>query len=176
MKRHPALQDLSRDHQLFLLNCRHIAWLISGDRRGKPFDETLRGFLAFWDDVGAHHVREEERVLFTHLAHSAAEIHTPQLRAEHARITAQIDALRSAPSAEALDAIGKALHDHVRFEERVVFEAAQAALDDARLGALWAASIAFREAARGPESVGARTGASCVVPKSGRARSPTRPR
>jgi hypothetical protein len=41
MLRHPALQDLSRDHQLFLLNCRHIRWLADGDHRARPFDETL---------------------------------------------------------------------------------------------------------------------------------------
>jgi hypothetical protein len=165
MKRHPALQDLSRDHQLFLLNCRHIAWLINDDARAKPFEPTLAGFLAFWDDVGAIHIAEEQRVLFARLTAAGADAHVAQLRAEHDAITAQIAALRHEPALPALGAIGQALHDHVRFEERVVFEHAQATLSDAQLDALWTASIAFREAARGPASVGAHTGATCVVPK-----------
>lgn len=169
MKRHPALQDLSRDHQLFLLNCRHIAWLVNGDPRGKPFDQTLAGFLAFWDEVGVLHIDEEQTVLFAHLAAAGADAHVAQLRAEHDAITAQIAALRQAPTAEALGMIGQVLHDHVRFEERVVFENAQMTLNDAQLDALWSSSIAFREAARGLASVGANTGATCVVPKAKRA-------
>jgi hypothetical protein len=168
MKRHPALQDLSRDHQLFLLQCRQIRWCEDNDHRARSTDETHRDFLAFWDADGRVHLEEEEVVLLPRLLYrsDALDEHVRAIAEQHAALRREIAGARAEPSdPPRLYALGRLLESHVRFEERVVFAAAQAALDDAALAALWTASIEFREVRRGPDRIGARGGASCVVKK-----------
>lgn len=168
MKRHPALQDLSRDHQLLLLQCRHIRWCEDGDHRARSAADVRRDFLAFWDADGSLHVEEEENVLLPFLRRRNAQLdeHVEAVRAEHAALQHEVAAVRAAPhDLPRLYALGRMLEQHVRFEERIVFEAAQAALAAADLEALWAASIAFRERRRTADRIGAHGGASCVVKK-----------
>lgn len=168
MKRHPALQDLSRDHQLLLLQCRQIRWLEEGDPRARSFEETRLDFLAYWDADGRVHIDEEETVLLPRLRGygELLDAHADAMAAEHAGFLGAAAEVRADPAdAQRLHALGRLLEKHVRFEERVVFEAVQAVLDAVALDALWAASIGFREIHRGADRIGARGGRSCVVKK-----------
>ena len=168
MKRHPALQDLSRDHQLLLLQCRQIRWLQEGDHRARAAEATRRDFLAYWEADGRVHIEEEETVLLPRLRgkDERLDAHADAMTAEHAVFMREAAGIHADPTdVYRLYALGVLLEKHVRFEERVVFETTQAALSAADLDALWSASIAFREVRRGADRIGAHGGRSCVVKK-----------
>ena len=168
MKRHPALQDLSRDHQLLLLRCRQIRWLEEGDHRARSFEQTRLDFLAYWDADGCVHIDEEETVLLPRLRGHDERLDAcaDAMVVEHAAFMCAVAEVRAdETNARSLHELGRVLEKHVRFEERVAFEAAQAVLSAAELDALWAASIEFREVHRGADRIGARGGRSCVVKK-----------
>ena len=168
MKRHPALQDLSRDHQLLLLQCRQIRWLQEGDHRAHDADATLRNFLAYWEADGRVHIEEEEAVLLPHLRGNDERLdsYSDAVIAEHAMFMREVAGICADPTdVHRLYALGGLLEQHARFEERIVFETTQAVLSAADLDALWSAAIAFREVRRGADRIGARGGRSCVVTK-----------
>lgn len=175
MKRHPALQDLSRDHQLLLLHARHVRWAAEGDPRALPTDAVIAGLIAFWDSDAEPHLREEETVFLP--AYAAADVigarQAQRIIGEHAWLSGEIDAWRLAaaqPDLAALARFAQVLHDHVRFEEREAFERAQAVLDETALADLAARSAAFRLEHRGPDKIGPAGGRSCAVPPRRRAR------
>lgn len=132
MKRAEALRPLSREHLKALLTAKRV-------REATGVDEATRVFLDFWEEEGRRHFRVEEEVLLPGWA-VAAEVDQPkvdQLLREHLEI--RRDALRAAAgelSLEQLRALGERLHDHVRFEERVVFPMIEDALDDEYLARL----------------------------------------
>ena len=127
MKRHAALQPLSRDH--------HVALVAAQRLRRAGADDTgaaREAFLEFWRDHGAHHFRVEEDVLLpAYAAHADPdEPCVVRMLLDHARIRAQAQRLEhdAAPSAESLHTLGTALERHVRLEEREVFPLIEAAL------------------------------------------------
>ena len=132
VKRADALQPLSRDHLKALLTAKRV--VEAGD-----VDTAARAFSAFWD-VERDHFRLEEEILLPHwAAHAAVDVAAVErMLADHLAIRA--DALRlehEGLSLDELHALGARLHDHVRFEERVLFGKIEAALDAeamARLG------------------------------------------
>lgn len=161
LKRHPSLQDLSRDHQLFLLHARNLRWGVGGDPRAPSLAEALRGFVRFWQQEGILHVREEEEVLLPAYAQRVVldgdEV-TERVLADHAWLYAAAadlptclhdDAHRDLPAQ-----VAQRVQDHVRFEERVWFERVQAALSEEELDRLGARSLAFRLQWRGLKLVG----------------------
>lgn len=159
MKRHAALQDLSRDHQLMLIQARHIRWLEEGHKRASTFDVVLSSLLAFWKSDGEPHLREEEAVLLPALV--AWSHHTHRAHEDHAALRHAIMRLHEQPDTQALFAFGRLLHDHVRWEERELFEQAQAQLSEAQLLEMGARSLEFRE--QHSRSTGP-FGGTCVIP------------
>ena len=65
---------------------------------------------------------------------------------------------------ELLGAIGRRLHDHVRLEERVIFEQMQERFSDDELAEIGRRSESFRLALRGPQSIGTRRSPTCRLP------------
>lgn len=132
MKRSEALRPLSREHLGALLAAKRT-------RESRDLAEATRVFTEFWESEGRRHFRVEEEVLLPGWA-VAAEVDQPkvdQLLHEHLEI--RRDALRLAAGELSLEEardLGRALHDHVRFEERVVFPAIEDALDDEDLNRL----------------------------------------
>ena len=119
MKRHAALQPLSRDH--------HVA-LVAAQRLRRATPETAidarAHFLAFWHEHGARHFRVEEDVLLPAFAAfgDPADGRVVQMLVEHVRIRAAAAALtHDELDLDALHALGTALERHVRLEEREVF-------------------------------------------------------
>jgi hemerythrin-like domain-containing protein len=162
LKRHPALQDLSRDHQRFLLEARAIQWLMEGDRRAMPLNETIESLLFFWEVHGEPHLREEEKVL---LPVCLGDDPLPQpdierVLADHQWLRYSIAHLRDDDSLgvdgrrQLLAEIGQHITSHVRFEERVLFSRAQEILDEDELAWVAKHSRAFREEHRSPEVIG----------------------
>ncbi|MCS6843260.1 MAG: hemerythrin domain-containing protein [Caldilineales bacterium] len=167
LKRHPALQDLSRDHQLILLEARGLRWAAQGDRRGQAAAQAAAAFLRFWRSIGELHLREEEEVLLPlcrpHLS-PADEGLVARWLADHAWLREASAALEQSPPADnrlaaALEALSRRLHDHVRWEERTLFARVQEALSAEEMDRLAAQSQAFRLRWRGPSAVGPAGGA-----------------
>jgi hemerythrin-like domain-containing protein len=135
MKRHRALQPLSRDH--------HVALSVALRLRRAAEDDVSaarEAFLAFWRDHGAAHFRVEEDVLLPAFADHGDpdEACVVRMLVDHVRIRAaarRLDDERE-PSLESLHDLGAALERHVRLEEREVFPLIEAAMPEAAAEAL----------------------------------------
>jgi hypothetical protein len=145
LKRHPTLKDLSRDHQKMLKQARAIRWVASSDQRADPLPEVLTGLQQLWTAEIQLHFREEEEVLipfclghdgtFQPLARQIGNDHT-WLRDSYPRLVSNEVGL--------LATFGRNLHDHVRFEERVVYNHIQDMLSPHDLSALGVKLRQFR--------------------------------
>lgn len=125
MKRAEALQPLSREHLAALLAAKQL-------READDLAAARMGFLEFWHEHGRRHFRVEEEVLLPTWARYAEvdEAGVKRMLGEHLAI--RREALRLEDGEATLEearALGDLLHDHVRFEERQLFPAAETALD-----------------------------------------------
>jgi len=129
MKRAEALQPLSREHLAALLAARKL-------RQADDLEVVTREFLAFWEKDGRHHFRIEEDVLLPGWA-AYGELDRPgvtRMLEEHLAIRREVLRLEAGElTIEQVHTFGDLLHDHVRFEERELFVAAEAALDPVAL-------------------------------------------
>jgi hemerythrin-like domain-containing protein len=135
MKRHAALQPLSRDHHVTLVaaqRLRRATEATAGDARAQ--------FLAFWAEHGARHFRVEEDVLLPLFAQHGdpGAVVIARMLIDHVRIRARVLALDSA-GVDELHALGEELAAHVRLEEREVFPLIEATLTEAAAAELVAA-------------------------------------
>ena len=141
MKRHPALLPLSEDHHHELVQARRL--LRAADA---PADERLAAGAAYAEVFFTHtvdHFRREEDGVFPLYATygDADDPLLARILREHMELHGLAHALRAdvsagAVSAETLRALGTLLHDHVRLEERELFEAVQRVVPAAELDAL----------------------------------------
>lgn len=125
LKRHEALQPLSREHMNGLVMARNLKRAADGteaDRR-----RVVEDFLHAWKSEIAHHFDDEERLLMDLIA--AADVRD-RLLDEHRvlrdlahRCENDRDAIARDP--QTLRQLGVLLHDHIRWEERVLFELVQ---------------------------------------------------
>ena len=170
MKRHPALQDLSRDHHSFLMQCRNIRWYVEHDRRASPFEVVLRGFLRTWEREVGPHLEEEETLFVPFYQRYPSTLqaqYEEQIREDHEWLRVKVaELMRRQEAGEPIEAllgkIGERLHDHVRFEERSVFKHVQTIMSDEALHEIGAMSLAFREAQR-PNAIGPRKEEVCEI-------------
>jgi hemerythrin-like domain-containing protein len=133
MKRHEALERLSRDHHQALFQAMRLK-RADDDAAG----EVLGDFLDFWFSVGHLHFRAEEEVLLP--AYSAyADVSREEVvrvlvdHVEIRREAHELGSLKSGPPPERLHALGERLDAHVRHEERVLFPLIEEALPDEEL-------------------------------------------
>jgi hemerythrin-like domain-containing protein len=135
MKRHVALQPLSRDHHKALFVAQRL-------RRASDADAAAvrEAFLEYWHEHGRLHFRVEEEVLLPAFAAHGdpADERVAQMLLDHVQIRGQARRLShdGAPPVEKLHALGTALERHVRLEEREVFPLIEAALPPAAATAL----------------------------------------
>lgn len=139
MKRHPALQPHSRAHHQWLLHARALRWALEGHRHAAPLREVVAALRAYGEGAALVHMAAEETHLFPHPAVQA----DPTLRAlaarlqeEHRWLRAQLPKIDVMSNPIQLRLVSQCLHDHVRQEERQLFQVLQARLDDAALIAL----------------------------------------
>lgn len=126
MKRHAALIQHSREHHLALKLARLARFAVdSGSPEAiKQAAATVREqFLSTLEG----HFRDEEAGLLVKLAAIGQETLVQRTLDEHARLRALNDSL-SSPDRAVMESFATLLHDHVRFEERELFETAQALL------------------------------------------------
>ena len=142
MKRHPALVPLSRQHHDGLA----LGVMIERGLRdgagpaGTAHLKRLREqALDLWQLEFHGHFEVEERIVFPAARQAGQPALVDTLIAEHKAIRLQFEALERAPATEAgplLEQLGTALVRHIRTEERVLFQAMQAAMDEPQLEAL----------------------------------------
>jgi iron-sulfur cluster repair protein YtfE (RIC family) len=137
MKRHPALIPLSQDHHKALL----LAQLLkrnAPEYHGLPKD--LIGKMNFAKEIYhtelEHHFRDEEQFVFPYFKEKDAELDNliSEILNEHIILKEKILSLVDNPNLiDQLDEIGNILGEHVRKEERILFEKAQTILSDDEL-------------------------------------------
>ncbi len=124
LKRHAALQPLSREHMSGLIQARALRRAAEGDRdlRRSAIDD----FVRCWQEEIEGHFDDEERLLLPLTSDAALG---ERLLAEHGALRRFAADCQRDPAAAAdcgvMGAMGALLHDHIRWEERVFFEAVQ---------------------------------------------------
>ena len=133
MKRHPALIPLSQDHHHGLL----LAQLLkrnAPEYHGLPKD--LLGKMNFAKEMFhkelEHHFKDEEEFVFLYLKGKDVELDKliSEILDEHIILKEKILSLTDNPNLiDQLDEIGRILDEHIRKEERNLFEKAQQILN-----------------------------------------------
>ena len=133
MKRHEALEQLSRDHHQALFQAMRL-------KRAEEADagDVLGDFLDFWFGVGHLHFRAEEEVLLpAYSAYAdASREEVVRVLVDHVEIRREaheLGSLTSDPPPDRLHSLGERLDAHVRHEERVLFPLIEEALPDDEL-------------------------------------------
>jgi hemerythrin-like domain-containing protein len=133
LKRHDALQPLSREHMNGLIQARRLTRAARAD--GAARLDAVRAFVVAWTSEIRDHFDDEERML---LPLPQPEALRRRLLDEHAALRSSAARCVDDPRAAALDPhfvaqLGSLLHDHIRWEERHYFQFIQhehpAALD-----------------------------------------------
>lgn len=125
MKRHIALQPLTRDHHQGLI----LAQMIKKDApqyRGMPADTEGKTeyTLNFYKTNLSKHFKDEEEILFPFVKgkDKALDSLIDEIISEHGKIESLVDLLKTKNSPEELlDKLGYLLESHIRKEERNLF-------------------------------------------------------
>ncbi|HRQ72749.1 MAG TPA: hemerythrin domain-containing protein [Phycisphaerales bacterium] len=125
LHRHAALQPLSREHMSGLIQARNLQ-RAAGEGRGACVRAAAE-FVRVWQAEIVGHFDDEERLLVPLIDDPASR---ERLVREHREIRALADRCRAVAAGEgvqpeALARLGTLLHDHIRWEERALFEAIQ---------------------------------------------------
>jgi hemerythrin superfamily protein len=137
MLRDPSLHPLSHQHQHGLALCVIIRRTLDQDESVAARDELARKVRAAWEVELEPHFSVEEQILFPAVK---GRIDEPQLVdrliAEHREIESLMEDLTADPGAPRLRTFAKLLNDHIRSEERGLFEQIQEHLNAEELAAL----------------------------------------
>jgi hemerythrin-like domain-containing protein len=120
IKRSKELVPLSKEHHEGLL----FGWKIKqGLRNGTPHT-TISAFIEwFWEADLQEHFRKEEEVLAVHLPPDNELV--LQMLDEHENLEAQVRLCTIIQDEELFLQLADGLHNHIRFEERVLFPFAE---------------------------------------------------
>jgi mannose-6-phosphate isomerase-like protein (cupin superfamily) len=125
MKRHPALEPFSRDHNVGLVLARSLM---------EAKDPAIQAkFASIWVEELEDHFNEEERLLGS----LAIPEHKSRLCAEHQAIREAASGCGAGSlSLEECHALGELLDRHIRWEERELFLSIEGAASEATLASL----------------------------------------
>ena len=141
MKRHAALVPLSEDHHHELVQARRLlAAAESADAEGRLAAGKAYAD-AFFETTVAHFRLEEEELFPLYTRHAGSTPLLERILAEHMQLHGLARALRADVAAgdvaaERLRELGTLLREHVRVEERELFEKIQRVVPAAELAAL----------------------------------------
>ncbi len=121
LKRHPALVPLSKDHHFGLLLC----WKIRQGLTNAISEDRIADYaIWFFDNHLKDHFSLEEKYVFTLLAEEHPLIKLA--KGQHVKISNIIDSLQNKePDAKTLKALEEILEQHIRMEERELFQELQ---------------------------------------------------
>ena len=163
LKRHPALQDLSRDHRAVLIEAHGVLKAVRRELSTETLAQRVRSLVDFWIHEGVHHIREEEEVLLPVYARHGPPTDDPRVRRmldDHAWLRDRVPRLEAwddtAGLTEAVE-VAERLRAHVRFEEGELFEHLQTVLSEDDLSDIAAGSLEARRRVR-PHSIGPHRG------------------
>ena len=123
MKRHPQLQELSREHHGALKLARDARQAAESGEAGEVTWLAKRVVRLFAAELDPHFRVEEQGILMALTQVGEHEL-VQRTRSEHAELR-RLVTLLSKPDAATLLRFADLLATHVRFEERELFEAAQ---------------------------------------------------
>jgi hemerythrin-like domain-containing protein len=126
MKRHAALQQLSRDHHKALKLARQASFAADSGHV-IAIAEAAQVITTLFPEWIEEHFRSEENDLLPALAAAGGGELVRQIVDQHAELRA-LNRQLATPDGATLSRFGKLLTEHVRFEEREVFETAQTLL------------------------------------------------
>lgn len=137
MKRHPALVPLSREHHRELSSARGLrrAATAAADERAT----AARAYVDQFFGATVDHFRVEEELLFPlYVRYAGTTEALRRILREHMELHGLVRALRAEVAAgqveaATLEAIGSLLEEHVRLEERELFEEIQRVVPAAEL-------------------------------------------
>jgi len=138
--RHPALVPLSQDHQRELAHARRLLRAADAGPEQRLAVASAYADAFFAETVG--HFRREEEILFPlYVRHAGSTPTLERILREHMQLHGLARALRAAAAAgeippQALRTLGELLHDHVRAEERELFEEIERVVPAAELKGL----------------------------------------
>jgi hemerythrin-like domain-containing protein len=141
VKRHRALVPLSEDHHHELVQARRLlAAAESGDAESR-LAAGASYVAAFFEETVQHFRREEEELFPLYTRHAGSTPLLERILAEHMQLHGLARALRTDVAAEDVPAerlreLGTLLREHVRVEERELFEEIQRVVPAAELAAL----------------------------------------
>ena len=124
MKRSSGLRALSSEHHTALTLARRAALAAESDNVTNAWSDVEHSFETELEI----HFRQEERLLLPALADAGETVLVQRTLAEHAQLRALV--YGQARDAETLRSFAELLQAHVRFEERELFEIAQARLPE----------------------------------------------
>ena len=126
IKRHPALQALSREHHYGLLFC----WKIrEGFKRNIALERIKKYSDWFWDNYLMNHFAEEEKHLFVILADENDKV--KKAITQHRKLKRLFENNKEAYIS--LNLIEEELEKHIRFEERILFNEIQQTVKEEQL-------------------------------------------
>ncbi len=142
MKRAPELVPLSWDHHHGLVLARRVRQELDGGP--EQLAALYSDLLAFWVVGLLPHFRVEGECLLArllrHVGQDAPEVQ--RVLDDHLGLAALVATMRDTADGsarrDALRRFGERLHDHIRWEEDVLFELTQASLDAGEMTALGA--------------------------------------
>ncbi len=124
MKRHESLVPLSREHHGALL----LAQLLKKDAPAYtdlptlPEEKLIYAVNFYNNNLQTHFIKEEELLAKVKQYHPEIVKLSAEIINEHQQLTNLFNNLdKETNSADSLDALGKALENHIRKEERVLF-------------------------------------------------------
>jgi len=138
MKRHPSLQDLSREHHLILVHARELRWAAKGHG---DLPKTCLEFLDYWKKRGTRHMEQEEKKLFPYCEKCNGWKKTESVDLvfqQHHQIRALITTLEESVEQgrdllKPCENLSELLERNIRHEERVVFQEIQGALTETEM-------------------------------------------
>ncbi len=133
MQRHPNLIPLSHEHKTLLFVCRYLK-SDAAAYEGYPLDAAskMQYMVKVFQETMVPHIQKEDH-LFEQCRGHVSEIDTyiDELVEEHRIISGMYSALVDSVDVVAgMDQLARALEEHIRKEERVVFERMQELLPD----------------------------------------------
>lgn len=126
MKRHPQLQDISREHHGALKLAR-AARLVAESRDASQIATLAQRVVRLFAEELEPHFRIEEQGILRQMAAAGELALVQRTLDEHAEMR-RLAALLVVPDAATLLRFADLLAAHVRFEERELFEVTQAVL------------------------------------------------
>jgi hypothetical protein len=135
MKRSAELRDLSEQHHYGLVASRALRLAAEGAR---PLGEAVAAFRRAWEAEIQPHFRLEEEILLPELARVLPADDPLIIRTlvEHVALRRAAADLFDAPDPARAGEAARLLHDHIRFEERVLFPTVEERLEGQALAAV----------------------------------------